>query len=129
MHHRIDRLEPAQRAAGVSDHSGMDAPFVYIVRFWVHPDGHDRLMAWLEGGHMAEVIAQPGFLWVRRVRLAQASNDGWSAHMMIYGLDSQASLERYFASALPAKFAAERAPFEHQLRMDRAWGDIDFRLP
>jgi len=107
----------------------MDAPFVYIVRFWVHPDSHGRLMAWLENGHMAEVVAQPGFLWVHRVRLAQDADDGWTAHMMIYGLDSQRSLEAYFASPLPAKFATERKPFEHHLRMDRAWGAIDFRVP
>jgi hypothetical protein len=113
----------------VSDNAGMNAPFVYIVRFWIHPESHDRVMAWLEDGHMAEVVSQPGFLWVRRVRLATSSDDGWSAHMMIYGLASQASLERYFASPFPAKFAAERAPFEHHLRMERDWGHIDLRLP
>jgi hypothetical protein len=58
----------------------MDAPFVYVVRFWIHPDSHDRVMKWLDTGHMA-VASQPGFRWVRRVRLAKASDDGWTAHM------------------------------------------------
>jgi hypothetical protein len=48
---------------------------------------------------------------------------------MIYGLESQRALEAYFASALPAKFAGERKPFEHHLRMERDWGHVDFHVP
>jgi hypothetical protein len=113
----------------VSADPAFDAPFVYLVRFWIHPESHDRVMRWLELGHMAEVVAQPGFRWVRRLRLAQDADDGWTAHMMIYGLDSQQALEAYFTGPLPARFAAERAPFEHHLRMDRAWGAVDFKVP
>jgi hypothetical protein len=40
----------------------MDAPYFYIVKFWVHPDGHKSVLDWLDRGHMAEVVAQPGFL-------------------------------------------------------------------
>ena len=107
----------------------MDAPFLYIVRFWVSPAGLATVMGWLENGHMAEVVRQPGFLWVRRVRLAADASDGWSAHMMIYGLESEAALQAYFASPAPAKFALERKPFEHHLRMERDWGKVDYRIP
>jgi hypothetical protein len=68
----------------------MDAPYLYIVKFWVHPDSLKTVMSWLDRGHMAEVVAQPGFLFMRRVGLEQVSDDGWSAYMMIYGLESKA---------------------------------------
>jgi hypothetical protein len=35
---------------------------------------------------------------------------------------------RYFESPAPKQYAQERKPFEHQLRTDRAWGEIDFRI-
>jgi hypothetical protein len=107
----------------------MDAPYFYIVKFWVHPDGHKSVLDWLDRGHMAEVVAQPGFLFVRRVKLEQASDDGWSAYMMIYGLQSQAALQRYVNGPAPAKFAQERKPFEHHLRMERVFGAIDAAIP
>jgi len=75
------------------------------------------------------VVAQPGFLFVRRVKLEQASDDGWSAYMMIYGLESKAALQRYFDGPAQAKFAQERKPFEHHLRMERSSGAVDARVP
>ena len=107
----------------------MDAPYLYVVKFWIHPDGRKVVMDWLDGRHMAEVVAQPGFLFVRRVKLEQDSADGWSAHMMIYGLESKAALQRYFDSPAPARFAQERKPFEHHLRMERVFGAVDARIP
>ena len=107
----------------------MDAPYFYIVKFWVHPDGLKPVLDWLDRGHMAEVVAQPGFLFVRRVKLEQASDDGWSAYMMIYGLRSQAALQHYVDGPSPAKFAQERKPFEHHLRMERVFGAVDAAIP
>lgn len=107
----------------------MDAPYLYVVKFWVHPDSLKAVMDWLDSRHMAEVVAQPGFLFVRRVRLEQAAADGWSAHMMIYGLESRAALQRYYDSPAPARFAEERKPFEHHLRMERVFGAVDARIP
>ena len=107
----------------------MDAPYLYIVKFWIHPDSRSTVMDWLDSRHMAEVVAHPGFLFVRRVKLEQESTDGWSAHMMIYGLESKAALQRYFDGQAPAKFARERKPFEHHLRMERDFGAIDARVP
>ena len=107
----------------------MDAPYLYIVKVWIHPDSRTTVMDWLDNRHMAEVVAQPGFLFVWRVKLEQHAADGWSAHMMIYGLESQAALRRYFDGPAPAKFAQERKAFEHHLRMERDFGAIDARLP
>ncbi len=106
----------------------MDAPYLYVVKFWVHPDGAAAILRWLDDKHMAEVTAQPGFRWSRRVRLAQDAEDGWHAYMMIYGLESREALLRYFESDAPKQYAAERKPFEHHLRTERTWGAIDFRV-
>lgn len=106
----------------------MDAPYLYVVKFWIHPDGAAAILHWLDSKHMAEVTAQPGFRWSRRVRLAEDAADGWHAYMMIYGLDSREALLRYFESDAPKQYAIERKPFEQHLRTERAWGAIDFRV-
>ena len=57
--------------------------FFLVVRFWISPGGEPPVLRWLEGGHIAEVLRQPGFLWVRRLRIAEPDATGWSAHAMI----------------------------------------------
>ena len=43
---------------------------------------------------------------------------------MLYGIESRAAFEAYENnSALKAKFAKERAPFESRIRVDRFSGD------
>jgi hypothetical protein len=104
----------------------VDAPFFYLVKFWIDPAGAADVLGWLDNTHMADVIAQPGFRWVRRVRLDQDPDDGWHAYMMIYGLDSRDALLRYFDSEAPRRYAIERKPFEKYLRTERNWGALDF---
>jgi len=106
----------------------MVAPFLYIVKFWVSPQGEQALLHWLDSKHMADVTAQPGFQWSRRVRLDQDADDGWHAYTMIYGLDSRDALLRYFESDAPKQYAAERKPFEQHLRMERSWGSLEFSV-
>ncbi len=107
----------------------MNAPVMYVVRFWVAPAGHDQLFAWLDGGHCAEVLAQPGFLFVNRLKLEQKGDDGWDSYLMLYGLDSQQALDDYFANAaLHGKFSQQRAAFIQHLRMDRVWGALESAL-
>ena len=101
--------------------------FFLVVRFWVAPEAEGALMRWLEGGHMAEVVAQPGFQWCKRLRLEP--KDGWNGYSMIYGIESRAAFEAYNGNqALMAKFAAERAPFEGKLRLDRFFGEVDYEI-
>ena len=107
----------------------MDAPMMYVVRFWVDPTGHDAVFAWLDGGHCAEVIAQPGFRFVKRIKLDQKSDDGWDSYFMLYGLDSREALDAYFADkALADNFTQQRAPIARYLRMDRSWGKVESTL-
>ncbi|HVV95051.1 MAG TPA: hypothetical protein VHD15_16690 [Hyphomicrobiales bacterium] len=109
----------------------MSKPSVYVVQFWADPKYEQPLMAWLDGGHMAEVASQPGFLGARRIRLdaSAAAADGWQAHMMIYEIESRQALEAYFARAdLAARFAEERRAFQHALRIERVWGDVELAV-
>ncbi|MGH8683058.1 MAG: hypothetical protein ACREVP_16295, partial [Burkholderiales bacterium] len=62
-----------------------DPGFFLIVRFWVAPQAEAQVIGWLEGGHVADVLRQPGFLWSRRIRLADKDANGWSGYSMIYG--------------------------------------------
>jgi hypothetical protein len=99
--------------------------FFLVVRFWVAPEAEAQVLAWLEGGHVAEVVSQPGFLWCKRLRLEP--KDGWSGYAMIYGIESRAAFEAYNGNAaLMARFAAERAPFQARMRIDRFFGEVDY---
>jgi hypothetical protein len=109
----------------LNDSSG--CKFFLVVRFWVAPEAEAQVLAWLEGGHVAEVVSQPGFLWCKRIRLEP--KDGWPGYSMIYGIASRAAFEAYNGNkALMAKFAAERAPFEAKMRIDRFFGEVDYEV-
>ena len=104
-----------------------EATFYLIVRFWIAPGGMQQVMRWLEGGHIAEVLRQPGFLSLRRLRIAEPDATGWSAHAMIYGIESRHHYDYYMANkALHAKFEREREPFATKLRIERFAGEVDF---
>ena len=104
--------------------------FFLIVHFWIAPGGDQQVMKWLEGGHMQEVLRQPGFLSVKRLKLPEEdATGGWSAHAMIYGIESREHYEKYMANQqLHAKFAKEREPFATKLRIERFAGEVDFAL-
>ena len=80
----------------------MDAPYLYVVQFWIKPDAEARLVAWLREKHLQEVADQPGFLWARMVKLDQTAQDGWQGYVNLYGLESKAALDAYFASSARA---------------------------
>jgi Domain of unknown function (DUF4286) len=103
---------------------------LYMVRFWIRPDALDAVLGWLDGGHIAEVVETPGFLWARRVRLTneEAADDGWPGYAMIYGVESLDALDAYFKSDAPGRFAAERAEkgLDALMRVERDWGVVEF---
>ena len=106
-----------------------EARFFLVVRFWIAPGGEAQVMRWLEGGHMAEVLRQPGFLWVKRLKSNEPDATGWSAHAMIYGIEARQDYDAYTANhALHAKFNKEREPFATKLRIERFSGEVDFSL-
>jgi hypothetical protein len=97
-----------------------DANFFLVVRFSVEPQAAAEVMRWLDGGHVAEVLRQKGFLWCKRLRL------GRHEFAMLYGIESRAAFEAYEANApLKARFARERAPFEKYMRIERFCGEAE----
>ena len=103
--------------------------FFLLVRFWIAPQAEAQVMQWLDGGHIAEVLGQPGFLWCRRIRLAEKDANGWSGFTMVYGIRSQQDFDAYNRNkGLTEKFAKERAPFDKHLKIDRFSGALDFAL-
>lgn len=102
----------------------MKEQFFLVVRFWVAPEAEAQLIGWLDGGHMAEVAAQPGFLWGRRIR-TEKNAEGWNGYSMIYGISSKKHFLEYESNApLKAKFAKQRAPFEKHMKIDRFCGEV-----
>jgi hypothetical protein len=97
-----------------------DANFFLVVRFSIEPQAVADVMRWLDGGHVAEVLRQEGFLWCKRLRL------GRHEFAMLYGIESRAAFEVYEANTvLKAKFARERAPFEKHMRIERFSGEAE----
>jgi hypothetical protein len=97
-----------------------EAKFFLVVRFSIEPEAEAKVMRWLDGGHVAEVLRTPGFLWCRRIRL------GDHEFAMLYGIESRAAFDAYEAnSELKAKFARERAPFEKHMRIERFCGEVE----
>jgi antibiotic biosynthesis monooxygenase (ABM) superfamily enzyme len=105
----------------------MSAAYYYIVRYWVAPAAEARLLAWLDGGHTAEMVAQPGFLSARRVRFAETDSLGWHAFATFYALESKVALDAYFASAIRERFGREAAIFAGAMRSGRSWGAGEYR--
>jgi hypothetical protein len=97
-----------------------EAKYFLVVRFSIEPQVEAQVLQWLDGGHVAEVLRQPGFLWSRRLKL-----DG-GGYLMLYGIESREAFEAYGANAvLKAKFARERAPFEKHMRIERFSGEVE----
>ena len=97
-----------------------EAGYFYVVKLWVAPEGKAELMQWLAGGHVAEVVSQPGFLWCRQLDLKQCDVLGWEAHSMVYGIETRDAFDRYTAdTSLAARFARQREPFAKFMRTER----------
>jgi hypothetical protein len=97
-----------------------DAKFFLTLRFSVEPQAEAELLRWLDGGHVAEVLRQKGFLWCKRLRL------GAHEYAMLYGIESRAAFEAYESNKdLKAKFARERATFEKHMRIERFTGEVE----
>jgi hypothetical protein len=101
-----------------------DAKYFLVVKFTIEPQVEAQVLRWLDGGHAAEVVKQPGFLWCKRLKL-----DGKGAYMMMYGMESKAAFLAYESNApLKKKFFAERAPFEKFMKIERFHGETELSL-
>ncbi|MGH7003788.1 MAG: DUF4286 family protein [Alphaproteobacteria bacterium] len=105
----------------------MEAAYHYVVRYWIAPAAEAHVLAWLDGGHTAEMAALPGFLGARRVRLAETDALGWHAFCTIYALESKAALDAYFKNPIRQRFDREAASFAGVLRAERIWGAVEWK--
>lgn len=96
------------------------AKAIYTVIAWVPPEVEADYLAWLDGGHIAEVAAQPGFLTGRRIALTQTDAEGRRGHMIIYEIASQHDLDVYMTSADRQRYLAYSKKFAglHAERLD-----------
>jgi hypothetical protein len=102
----------------------MDAPVVYVVRFWVAPETEQELIDWIDNGHLQEVVDQPGFLWGRRLTLDDRDGQGWQGYLNLYGLESREAFEAYQRSDIQAKFQQEASRFAEHMRIERGLADL-----
>lgn len=109
-------------------HPPVDAPVFYMVRSWVSPDGGQDYITWLETKHMADILAQPGVMWARKVDLDQADEKHWGSVLLVYGFESRDALNAYLASPARKSFWVELEEFNDVHRSERFWGDVDFSL-
>jgi hypothetical protein len=93
-----------------------------IVRFWVAAEAEADVLAWLDGKHIPELLAQPGFREARVIRLEETDALGWRGFYAIYGLESKAALDAYLANPIRRRFAREQIPFARAMRLERSSG-------
>lgn len=118
--------------SGQQDHDGMNSavsrvapgPIGYFVLSWVAPDSLPELLAWLTGGHVDEVLSQPGMLAADVTVLEEASSDGRIGVMCSYRVSSLEAYEAYQASDAKARFNAEGRRFEGKMSTTRWHGRI-----
>jgi hypothetical protein len=98
----------------------------YVVRFWIDPVDGGRVLDWLNDAHLADVAAQPGFLWARLIELEENDEWGWPAYVMIYGIQSREALESYLTGDAPLRYARERSELgiDPVLRAERSSGRV-----
>ena len=108
----------------------MNAEAVYLVQFWIKPGSEEKVLDWLDGGHIADVVRQPGFLWARRFTLEQPSEEGWPAFAMVYGVETLDALKTYFDSPAAQGYAKERERLglDPLLKIDRNWGTTELAV-
>jgi hypothetical protein len=126
---RHHAMLPVALGAEHREEDGMkDAQCLYVVRWWVEPRAEAKVLAWMSGGHMAEVADHAGAHWARCVKLDQKDEKGWQAYQNIYGVPSRAELEPYFQHPVTAKIAAEIKVFGDVIRIQRGIGAVQYGL-
>ena len=105
-----------------------EANFFLVVRFWIAPGGEEQVMRWIEGGHMAEVMRQPGFLWVRRLKVAGSRRHRLerARHDLRHRI-ARRHYDRYMGNHAAARQVRKGArAVRSKLRIERFAGEVDF---
>jgi len=105
-----------------------DAEVIYVVRFWVKPEAQSEILGWLRDKHLAEVLAQPGFLSAELCDLREQDGSGWGAYFILYRLSSADKFQAYMKSDAKARFNREQNEFSKVLRAERLTGFVSDRF-
>ena len=105
-----------------------DAEVLYVVRFWVEPAATSKILEWLRHKHLAEVLAEPGFLSAELCDLQEQDDAGWRAYFILYRLSSAEKLRAYMKGDAKARFNREQAEYVDILRAERLIGFVTDRF-
>lgn len=94
---------------------------LYAVTAEVHPSVAERWNEWHTEHHVAEVIAQPGFIRCRKWRDTAPAPDGWVRFLVGFEIETREEYERYDRSDAARRLRAEGAKaFGDKVRYHRA---------
>lgn len=96
----------------------------YSVKVWVDPERGEDYIAWLTGGHVAEVAGEPGVLWAHLARMDEVAEDGWIGFQAAYGFESRAAFDAYQNGELNKSFAPAWQKYAGLFRIERAIGTL-----
>ncbi|MCJ9428365.1 putative quinol monooxygenase [Kordiimonas marina] len=97
---------------------------LYSVRVWVDPERGEDYIAWLTGGHVAEIAGEPGVLWAHLARLDEPDADGWVGFRTLYGFESRAAFDAYQNGDLYKSFAPAWQQYAGLFRIERETGPL-----
>ncbi len=108
-----------------------DCPYLYFLFVEVHPEKGKAYLEWQNNKHIPEVLSDPAFLWVRKVKVRRPDNrddTAWDRYIILYGIKSLEDFHAYRKSDLFKSFAPELQKFKGTFRASRFLGPVDMAI-
>ena len=108
-----------------------NCPYLYFVFVDVHSETGKAYLDWQDNKHIPEVLSDPAFLWVRKVRIGpQKMTDGsiWDRYIILYGIKSLEAFKAYRESDLFKGFGPELAQFNGTFQATRFMGPVEMAI-
>jgi hypothetical protein len=94
---------------------------LYTVTAEVEPASADAWNVWHTDHHLAEVVAQPGFIRCRKWRETSPLKDGWIRFLVAFEVETLDAYERYNRGEAARRLRAEGVEkFGEKVRYQRA---------
>lgn len=114
----------------MNDKKTKQAEVLFFFNLWVDPAAGPAIEKYAtEDGHIAEVVAQPGFLWGSYLDYGEEDERGWKRIATVYGVESRAALDRFLVSDEMKKYAEQRREYEPYMRIEMKSATVSFRIP
>ena len=108
-----------------------DCPYLYFVFVDVHTETGKAYLDWQDNKHIPEVLSDPAFLWVRKVKVGKmTTQDGaiWDKYIILYGIKSLEDFKTYRKSDLFKGFGPELQQFKGTYRANRFMGPVEMAI-